>query len=76
MSTEPKLFGEIAFELQYITTAELYEGLATQAKAEAQGLPHKFLGQILIELGHLNEKQVLEVLRILHDRPREGTRGK
>ncbi|MAW76322.1 MAG: hypothetical protein VYD70_03320 [Planctomycetota bacterium] len=74
MSTEPKLFGEIAFELQYITTAELYEGLAVQARDEARSQPHRFLGQILIELGHLSEQQVLEVLRILHDRPRQGTR--
>jgi len=74
MSTEPRLFGEIAFELQYITTAQLYEGLAAQARDEAQGNPHRFLGQILIELGHLKEKQVLEILRILHDRPRQGTR--
>lgn len=74
MSGEEKLFGEVAFELQFITTAELYEGLAIQARDEARGEPHRFLGQILIDLGHVTEKQVLEVLRILHDRPRQGTR--
>ncbi|PCJ15335.1 MAG: hypothetical protein COB10_01500 [Planctomycetota bacterium] len=74
MSSETKRFGEIAFELQFITTAELYEGLVIQARDEARGEPHRFLGQILIELGHLSEKQVLEVLRLLHDRPRQGTR--
>ena len=74
MSSETKRFGEIAFELHYISTAELYEGLMVQARDEAQGEPHRFLGQILIELGHLSEKQVLEVLSILHDRPRQGTR--
>jgi len=76
VAEEMRLFGEVAFELQYITTAQLYEGLAVPARDEARGEEHRFLGQILVELGHMREKQVLEVLTILHDRPRQGVEEK
>ena len=76
LAEDMRLFGEVAFELQYITTSQLYEGLAIQARDEARGADHRFLGQILMDLGHLKEKQVLEVLRILHDRPRQGVEEK
>jgi hypothetical protein len=71
-----KLFGEIAFERGFINSEKLYEALAIQAKAEASNKPYKFLGQILIELGYLTEKQVLEVLNELHasEPIREGVR--
>ncbi len=74
MADETRMFGEVAFELQYITTAQLYEALATQARDEARGEPHRFLGQILMDLGHMKEKQVLEVLSILHEHPHQQQR--
>ena len=45
---------------------QLYEALSIQAKLEARNKPYKFLGQVLIELGYLSEKQVLEVLNEIH----------
>jgi len=66
MGSDRKLFGEVAFEKGYISSEQLYEALAIQAKAEARNQPYRFLGQILIELGYLSEKQVLEVLNELH----------
>ena len=74
MADETRMFGEVAFELQYITTAQLYEALATQARDEARGEAHRFLGQILMDLGHMKEKQVLEVLSILHEHPHQQQR--
>lgn len=64
-----RLFGEAAFEMNYVTTAQLYEGLTVQARAEAEGEPRKFLGEILVELGYMSDKQVLEVLTELHGKP-------
>ncbi len=61
-----KLFGEVAFELGFVNTDQLYQALTIQAKAEAEKKPYRSLGQILIELGHMNDKQVLEVLNVLH----------
>ena len=63
---ESRLFGEIAFELGYLTTAQLYEGLTVQARREVEGKPHRFLGEILVDLGYLSERRVLEILGILH----------
>ena len=76
MSSGRKLFGEVAFEKGFINSEQLYEALSLQAKAEASNKPYKFLGQILIELGYLTEKQVLDVLNEIHasEPIREGVR--
>lgn len=68
------MFGEVAFEKGFLKVEQLYEGLAIQARAEARNQPYKFLGEILIELGYLTERQVLEVLNELHasESVREG----
>jgi hypothetical protein len=66
MGSDRKLFGEVAFEKGYVSSEQLYEALAIQAKAEARQQPCRFLGQVLIELGYVSEKQVLEILNELH----------
>mgnify|MGYP001576301835 CR=1 FL=1 len=62
MTSGRRLFGEVAFEKGFVTSEQLYEALAIQAKAEARNKPYKFLGEILIELGYVTEKQLLDVL--------------
>ena len=49
-----------------MSVADLYEALTIQARLEAAQEPYRFLGEILSELGHMSEKQVLEVLNELH----------
>jgi hypothetical protein len=66
MEIERKLFGELAFEKGFVTAAQLYKALTVQAKAEARGEPYRFLGEILLELGYLHDRQVLEILNELH----------
>ena len=73
---EARLFGEIAFELGYVTTAELYEALTVQARLEVEGKPHRFLGEILVELGYLSERKVLEILSALHQDDRSRIRDR
>jgi len=70
-----KMFGEVAFEMGLVTTDELYKALTIQAKEEVEKKPYRSLGQILIDLGHMNEKQVLEVLKILHGPKTKKTRS-
>ena len=70
MGSRRKLFGEVAFERGFISSEQLYEALAVQAKEEAKERPYRFLGQILIELGYISEKLVLEVLNELHSTER------
>ena len=76
MTSGKKMFGEVAFEKGFITSENLYEALAIQARALAANKPYMFLGQILIELGYMTERQVLEVLNELHatESVREGVR--
>ena len=66
MSGQPRLFGEVALGKGYVSVADLYEALTIQARLEAAQGPYRFLGEILSELGHMSEKQVLEVLNELH----------
>ena len=67
MGSEIRMFGEAAFEMGYVTTAQLYEALTIQARQEADGEPQRrFLGEILVDLGYMSEKQVLEILTHLH----------
>ena len=76
MGSTTRLFGEVAFEEGFVTTAELYEALQEQARLEVAGGPHRFIGEILVELGHLDEPQVLQILNILHgDRQRRVREG-
>lgn len=74
MSDESRLFGEVAFELGYVTTAQLYEALTVQARLEVDGQPHRFLGEVLVDLGYLSERRVLEILSILHRDERSSVR--
>lgn len=73
-SDEVRLFGETAFELGLVSTAQLYEALTLQARREVENLPHKILGEILVELGYLSEMQVLDVLTMLHGTPKDPIR--
>ena len=66
MSKRIPLFGEAAFEMGYVNTAQLYEALTIQARQEVEGHPRRFLGEILVNLGYVTEKQVLDVLTRLH----------
>ena len=61
-----RMFGEVAFEKGYISTAQLYEALSRQAHQEAENQPRQFLGEILVDLGYMSEKQVLEILTEMH----------
>ena len=74
MSSDIRMFGEAAFEKGFISTAQLYEALAEQARLEAGNRKRKFLGEILVEIGHMTEKQVLEVLNELHSTQRDRVR--
>ena len=73
---EARLFGEIAFELGFVTTAELYEALTVQARREVEGEPHRFLGEILVELGYLSERKVLDILGHMHTDGRSRIRDR
>lgn len=76
MAAQVRMFGEVAFEKGLITTAQLYEALAIQAHQEAENLPRKFLGEILVDLQYITEQQVLEILTELHGHDFQPDRAK
>ena len=61
-----KFFGEIALEKRFVTAEQLYEALTDQAKDRTGGRPERLLGQILLELGYMNETQIAQVLDVLY----------
>ena len=65
-SSDPRLFGEVALEKRYVNVAQLFEALTIQARAEVRNEPYKFLGEILTELGHMKETEVLEILNEIY----------
>ncbi len=61
-----KFFGEVALEKRYVTAEQLYEALTIQARDKVDGRAERLLGQILLELGHMNEAQIRQVLDVLY----------
>ena len=66
MSDRYKVFGEIALEKRFVSAEQLYEALTLQARNRVDGVIEKQLGQLLLELGHINEEQISEVLDVLY----------
>ena len=61
-----KFFGEVALEKRFVTADQLYEALTLQARDKVEGKPERLLGQILLELGHMDEDQIRQVLDIIY----------
>ncbi len=66
MKDRYKFFGEVALEKRFVTAEQLYEALTIQARDKVEGKPERLLGQILLELGHLDEEQIRQILDILY----------
>ena len=66
MSDRYKFFGEIALEKRFVSAEQLYEALTLQARNRVEGMIEKQLGQLLLELGYVNEEQIREVLDVLY----------
>lgn len=66
MKDRYKFFGEVALEKRFVTAEQLYEALTIQARDKVEGKGERLLGQILLELGHMDENQIRNVLDILY----------
>ena len=66
MSDRYKFFGEIALEKRFVSADQLYEALTLQARNRVEGVIEKQLGQLLLELGYMDEEQIREVLDVLY----------
>ena len=65
-----KRFGDIAIQKKFITKDILLEAMTVQIENQVEGADHKLIGAILVELGHMNEDQVNEVVETM-SKPKE-----
>lgn len=68
-------FGEIARKLGYVTDDALSDALRLQRHRVADGGSHKLLGLILLELGHIDNQQLIDILRGYETGERAGVRA-
>ena len=60
-----KRFGIIAKEQGFVTQEQVMEGMEIQVKENMEEKKHRFIGQILLDLGYLTQSQLKEVLRMM-----------
>jgi hypothetical protein len=56
-------FGMVAVRKGFITVHHLVEATAIQVRDDVEGKPHRSIGAILADLGHIRPSQIDEVLR-------------
>ena len=56
-------FGSIPVQRKMITRKQLAAAMQIQVSDDIQQKPHRLVGEILQDLGHLNKSQVAEVLK-------------
>ena len=59
-------FGTQAVRNGFVTIDQLKEGLNLQVEEDIAGKPHRLIGTILLELGHIDKDQLAKVLLSLH----------
>ncbi len=67
MGTEDfeKRFGIMAREQGFVTQEQVMKAIEIQLKENMEKKKHRFIGQILLDLGYLTESQLKEMLRII-----------
>ena len=55
-------FGMVAVRKEFITVHQLVEAMAIQVREDVEGKPHRPIGAILADLGHMKPSQIQVVL--------------
>ncbi len=55
-------FGTGAVRKEFITVHQLVEAMAIQVREDVEGKPHRAIGEILVDLGHMTPSQIQVVL--------------
>lgn len=58
-------FGQVAVRKGYVTAEQVQVALAHQGELRRLGAPHKLIGMILLEAGHLSNAHVIDVLKTM-----------
>ena len=57
-------FGVLAVEKGIISAGQLGKAVSIQMNEDLKGMKHRFLGQILLDLGYMTQENVDELLNI------------
>jgi hypothetical protein len=55
-------FGMVAIRKEFITLHQLVEAMTIQVREDVEGKPHRRIGEILTDLGHMTPSQIQVVL--------------
>lgn len=58
-------FGDVAVKLGFVAPAQLFAALKQQRDEDVRGLPHRLVGEILLDLGHLTPQGCERVIATL-----------
>ncbi len=56
-------FGTLAVEMGFVTGGEIGKAVSMQMKEDLAGLKHRFIGEILVDLGFMSPSQIEEVIQ-------------
>ena len=65
MTQKKKRFGEVAVRAGFVTTGDVTSALSRQKEIAANGGKHKLIGIIMLEMGLLDNAQLIHVLKEL-----------
>jgi hypothetical protein len=64
MSQNPREpFGRVAIRKGFVSEHQVTQALTQQRSLGTQGLPHKLIGMIMLEMGALGTTELIDVLR-------------
>jgi len=63
--TEESRFGDIAIAKGYASSNQVMDSLLAQIAEDAEGMPHRSVGEILCEMGVITSDQAFEILNEL-----------
>jgi hypothetical protein len=56
-------FGRVAIRKGFVSEHQVTQALTQQRNLGSQGLPHKLIGMIMLEMGALGTTELIDVLR-------------
>lgn len=66
-------FGTIAIERGLLTPRKLGKAVSIQMKEDLEGLNHRLIGEVLVDLGFMSNFQVNEVINTISKRIKQDT---
>ena len=61
-------FGELAVEMGFCSAQERDKALAEQKRQDEAGEPHKLLGLVMLQLGTIDNEQLIAILKRYENR--------